>query len=162
MPDKPKAATGSTQTITAHLSVREAARALDFYEQAFGAQPISVHKTPNGKVMHATLKIGNSHLMLADEFPGMGCPAPQTLGGSPVVFNIQVDDVDSLWTRAVAAGARVTMPLADQFWGDRYGQVVDPFGHSWALLTHVEDVAPEELERRANAVFAQMSKKASA
>ncbi len=162
MPNKPNPATESTQTITAHLSVREAARALDFYQQAFGAQPISVHKTPNGKVMHATLKIGNSHLMLADEFPGMGCPAPQTLGGSPVVFNIQVDDVDSLWTRAVAAGARVTMPLADQFWGDRYGQVVDPFGHSWALLTHVEDVAPEELERRANAVFAQMSKKASA
>ena len=162
MPDKPKAATGSTQTITAHLSVREAARALDFYEQAFGAQPISVHKTPNGKVMHATLQIGDSRLMLADEFPGMGTKAASTLGGSPVVLNIYVEDVDNLFKQAVAAGAKVTMPLADQFWGDRYGQIVDPFGHSWALGSHVEDVPQEEMARRAIEVFAEMAKTANA
>jgi len=112
--------------------------------------------------MHASLKIGDSSLLLADEFPGAGCPSPQTLGGSPVVLNIYVEDVDKLFNQAVAAGAKVTMPLANQFWGDRYGQIVDPFGHTWALGSHVEDVAPEELERRANAMFAEMAKKAHA
>src|SRR5208283_1706326 len=149
-------------TITAHLSVREAAKAIEFYQKAFGAQVLFVHKMPDGKVMHATLKIGDSRLMLADEFPGMGTKAPQTLGGSPVVLNIYVEDVDTLFKQAVAAGAKVTMPLANQFWGDRYGQIVDPFGHSWALGSHVEDVTPEEMERRANAMFSEMSKKAGA
>jgi PhnB protein len=161
MAGKVKAVPEGTHTITAHLSVREAAKAIEFYQRAFGAQVLFVHKMPDGRVMHATLKVGDSRLMLADEFPGMGTPAPTTLGGSPVLLNIYVEDVDSLWNRAVAAGAKVTMPLANQFWGDRYGQVVDPFGHSWALGSHVEDVAPEEMERRANAVFAQMAKKAS-
>ena len=151
-----------TQTITPHLSVREAAKAIEFYQKAFGAQVLFVHKMPDGKVMHATLLIGDSRLMLADEFPGMGTPAPQTLGGSPVLLNLYVEDVDALFNQAVAAGAKVTMPLANQFWGDRYGQIVDPFGHSWALGSHVEDVAPEEMERRANATFAEMAKKASA
>jgi PhnB protein len=114
---------------------------------------------PDGKVMHATLKIGDSKLMLADEFPGMGTPAPQTLGGSPVILNIYGENVDALWSNAVAAGAKVTMPLANQFWGDRYGQIVDPFGHSWALGAHVEDVPREEMERRANALFGEMAKK---
>ena len=118
---------------------------------------LDVHYTPDGKVMHAHLKIGDSHLLLADEFPGMGTPAPQTLGGSPVV--LYVDDVDSLFNQAVAAGATVTMPLADQFWGDRYGQIVDPFGHHWALGAHQEDVAPEEMERRGRAIFAEMAKR---
>jgi len=160
MTDKPKAVPEGNHTITAHLSVREAAKAIEFYQQAFGAQLLFVHKLPDGKVMHATLKIGDSRLMLADEFPGMGTPAPQTLGGSPVVLNIYVEDVDALWNRAVAAGAKVSMPLANQFWGDRYGQIVDPFGQTWALGSHIEDVAPEEMERRANAIFAQMTKKA--
>ena len=148
-----KAVPDGTHTITAHLSVRDAHKAIDFYQKAFGAQLLHMHKTPDGKVMHASLKIGDSQLMLADEFPGMGTPSPQALGGSPVVLNIYVEDVDTLFNQAVAAGAKVTMPLADQFWGDRYGQIVDPFGHHWALGSHVEDVAPEEMERRANAMF---------
>jgi len=157
-----KAVPEGTHTITAHLSVREAQKAIEFYQKAFGAQLLHVHKTPDGKVMHASLKIGDSQLLLADEFPGMGTPSPQALGGSPVVLNIYVEDVDTLFNQAVAAGAKVTMPLANQFWGDRYGQIVDPFGHHWALGSHVEDVAPDELARRANAMFAEMSKKAGA
>ena len=159
MAGKVKPVPEGTHTITAHLSVREAAKAIEFYQQAFGAQLLFVHKMPDGKVMHATLKIGDSRLMLADEFPG-GTPSPQTVGGSPVVLNIYVEDVDALWHCAVAAGAKVTMPLANQFWGDRYGQITDPFGHSWALLSHVEDVPREEMERRANAIFSEMAKKA--
>jgi PhnB protein len=145
-------------TITAHLSVRGADKAIEFYTNAFGAQVIGVHHTPDGKVMHGMLKIGDSFLMLADEFPGMGTPAPQTLGGSAVVLNIYVDDVDGLWKQAVSAGATVTMPLADQFWGDRYGQIKDPFGHNWALASRKENITPEEMERRAQGVFAQMAK----
>jgi PhnB protein len=162
MAGKVKAVPEGTHSITAHLSVREATKAIEFYQAAFGAQLLNVHKTPDGKVMHATLKVGDSQFMLADEFPGMGIPAAQTLGGSPVVLNLYVEDVDSLFNQAVTAGAKVTMPLANQFWGDRYGQIVDPFGHSWALGSHIEDVAPEEMARRANAIFAEMSKKASA
>ena len=157
MPDKPKAVPEGTQSITAHLSVRGAEQAIKFYQQAFGAQPMFVHKMPDGKVMHASLKIGNSTLMLADEFPGSPHPAPRD--GTPVVLNLYVEDVDTVWNRAVDAGAKVSMPLANQFWGDRYGQIVDPFGHSWALLSHVEDVPREEMERRANAFFADMNKK---
>jgi len=162
MTEKPKAVPEGTHTITAHLSVREAVKAIDFYQRAFGAQLLFVHRMPDGRVMHATLQVGDSRVMLADEFPGMGTPAPQTLGGSPVVLNIQVENVDELFNRAVEAGAMVTMPLANQFWGDRYGQLTDPFGHSWALLSHVEDVPREEMERRANAIFAEMMKKAAA
>jgi PhnB protein len=153
-----KAVPEGMHTITPHLSVREASKAIEFYKKAFGAEVVDVHYTPDGKVMHAHLKIGDSHLLLADEFPGMGTPAPQTLGGSPVVLNIYVDDVDSLFNQAVAAGATVTMPLADMFWGDCYGQIVDPFGHHWALGAHQEDVSPEEMERRGRAIFAEMAK----
>jgi PhnB protein len=96
--------------------------------------------------------------MLADEFPGFGCGSPKTLGGSPVVLNLYSEDVDHLFNQAVAAGATVTMPLANQFWGDRYGQITDPFGHRWALGQHVEDVTPEEMERRAKEAFAHMPK----
>jgi PhnB protein len=146
-------------TITVHLSVREADKAIEFYENAFGAQVLGVHHTPDGKVMHALLKVGDSLLMLADEFPGMGTPAPQTLGGSPVVLNVYVEDVDRVWQQAIAAGATVSMPLGDQFWGDRYGQVTDPFGHNWSLASRKENVAPEEMERRSKEVFAQMAAK---
>jgi uncharacterized glyoxalase superfamily protein PhnB len=162
MAGKVKAIPEGTHSITPHLSVREASKAIEFYQKAFGAKVLGVHTTPDGKVMHATLQFGDSRVMLADEFPGMGTPAPQTLGGSPVILNLYVEDVDALWNTAVAAGAKVTMPLANQFWGDRYGQVVDPFGHSWALGSHVEDVAQEEVERRANAIFGGMAKNAGA
>jgi PhnB protein len=160
MTGKVKAVPEGTHTITAHLIMREAPKAIEFYQKAFGAQVLGVHKSPDGKVLHATLKIGDSQLMLSDEFPGMSNPSPQALGGSPVVLNIYVEDVDTLFKNAVDAGAKVTMPLANQFWGDRYGQIVDPFGHTWALGSHVEDVGPEEMERRATAMFAEMGKKA--
>ena len=154
------AGTRNVLPIIPHLVVRNATSALEFYKKAFGAEINSVHKTPDGsRVMHAELTIGPSRLMLADEFPGMGSPSPEGLGGSPVILNLDVEqDVDSLFNQAVAAGAKVTMPLANQFWGDRYGQLKDPFGHSWALGAHVEDVSPEEMQRRANAIFAEMAK----
>jgi uncharacterized glyoxalase superfamily protein PhnB len=146
-------------TIIAHLIVNDGPKALDFYKKAFGAEIQGVHKAPDGKVMHAELSVGGARLMLADEFPGMGSGSAKTLGGSPVVLNLYVqEDVDDLFNQAVAAGATVTMPLANQFWGDRYGQLKDPFGHTWALGQHVEDVAPEEMERRAREAFAQMAK----
>lgn len=156
-----KAVPEGFHTITVHLSVRSADKAIEFYKNAFGAQVLGVHRTPDGKVMHGMLKIGDSFLMLADEFPGMSTPAPQTLGGSPVVLNIYVEDVDALWKQALAAGATVTMPLADQFWGDRYGHVKDPFGHNWALASRKENVTPDEMERRAKEVFATMAAKAA-
>jgi len=147
-------------TLSPHLTVRNAAKAIEFYQKAFGAEVKGVHYTPDRKVLHASLKIGDSLLMLNDEFPEMGGRSAEALGGSPVTINLYVEDVDRLFSQAVAAGAKVTMPLADQFWGDRYGQVVDPFGHRWALGTHKEEVAPEEMERRAKAMFAEMAKKA--
>jgi uncharacterized glyoxalase superfamily protein PhnB len=144
----------NTQSITAHLVVREAAKAIDFYQRAFGAEVNNRMDDPSGKVMHAELTIGNSRIMLADEYPGMGNPAPGK-EGSPVVLNLYSDDVDALWKRATGAGATVTMPLEDMFWGDRYGQVRDPFGHAWALGQHKEDVSPEEMRKRAAAMFSQ-------
>jgi PhnB protein len=162
MEGKVKAVPEGVNTITAHLSLRGAAQAIEFYQQAFGAQLTFIHKTPDGKVMHATMKLGDSRFQLADEFPEMGTPSPQKLGGSPIVLNICVENVDELWNRAVAAGAKVTMPLANQFWGDRYGQVLDPFGFTWALFSHVENVSPEELKRRAAGFGAGIEKKAAA
>jgi uncharacterized glyoxalase superfamily protein PhnB len=103
--------------------------------------------------MHAELKIGDSHLFLADEFPNMGCHSPLALGGTPVTISLYVEDTDAVFNQAVAAGAQVRMPPTDMFWGDRYGQLTDPFGHVWAIATHQEDVSPEELARRAQAAF---------
>jgi PhnB protein len=157
MPEKVKAIPEGVNTITPHLSVREAAKAIEFYQRAFGAQLTFLLNAPDGKVMHATMKLGDSRFQLADESSGAGTPASPTLGRSPVVLNICVESVDELWNRAVAAGAKVTMPLANQFWGARYGQVLDPFGFTWALFSHVEDVSPEELKRRADAAFAKMA-----
>jgi PhnB protein len=145
-------------TIIAHLIMNDASKALEFYKKAFGAEVHGVHKTPDGKVMHAELSVGGARLMLADEFPGFGCGSAKTLGGSPVVLNLYVEeDVDSLFKQAEAAGATVNMPLQNQFWGDRYGQITDPFGHRWALGQHVEDVTPEEMERRAKEAFSHMA-----
>ncbi|MGH9453085.1 MAG: VOC family protein, partial [Terriglobia bacterium] len=121
MAGKVKAVPEGMHTITPHLVIRDAAKAAEFYTKAFGAEVKGIHHTPDGKVMHGELKIGDSKIFFADEFPGMGAKAPQTLGGSPVVLNLYVEDVDKLFNQAVAAGATVTMPLADQFWGDRYG-----------------------------------------
>jgi uncharacterized glyoxalase superfamily protein PhnB len=146
-------------TITPHLVINGAAKAIDFYKRAFGAQEIGRHTTPDGKVMHALLQIGDSRLMLADEFPGPGClKSAQTLGGTAVVINLYVPDVDAVWRRATEAGAQIAYPLSNQFWGDRYGQLTDPFGQRWAVATHVEDVSHDELAERAKAAFAQMTK----
>jgi len=149
-------------TITPHIVVKGAAKAIDFYQKAFGAKSLGVFNAPDGKVMHAEVQIGDARLMLADEFPGMGsCQSPQTLGGTTTTLNLYSEDVDRLFNQAVAAGATVTMPLANQFWGDRYGQLKDPYGHSWSLAQHVEDVAPEEKERRGKEAFAKMGKGAA-
>ncbi len=159
MAAKVKAVPDGLHTLTSHLVVRDATKAIDFYKKAFGAEVHGVHKTPDGKVMHAELRIGDSMLFLADEFPGMGtCMSPQTVGGTTFVLNLYRDNIDQLFNQAVAAGATPTFPLANQFWGDRYGQVKDPFGHIWALGQHVEDVAPEELERRGREAMSKMAK----
>lgn len=157
MAGKVKAVPEGMHTVTPHLVINGAEKAIEFYKKAFGAeQKGGVFKMPDGKVGHAELKIGDSVIMLADEFPGGGRPSsPQTIGNTSVVLNIYVDDVDKLFNQAVSAGATVTMPLANQFWGDRYGQVKDPFGHAWALGQHVEDLAPAEMEKRATEAMAQ-------
>jgi PhnB protein len=161
MTDKVKAIPDGYHTITPHLTVRDANRALDFYKKAFGAEVLHVAPAPGGKVMHAALKIGDSILMLNDEFPEYGGdPAPSAKGGTGVALHIYLDNVDAAFERAVSAGASVKMPLMDQFWGDRYGVVIDPFGHRWSLATHTRDMSPEEMEREQEKAFAKMPKSA--
>lgn len=137
---------------TPYLIVSEAHRAIDFYELAFGATELVRLAEPGGKIMHAEIRIGESSIMLADEFPGMGYRSPQSLGGSPVSILLYVPDVDAFFARALAAGAVETMAVADQFDGDRRGTLVDPFGHVWLLATRKESVSHEELLSR----FAKM------
>ena len=135
-------------TVTPHLAVRDAAKAIEFYARAFGAEERFRMPGPGGVVMHAELNIGDSVVMLGEEAPEMGASSPQTIGGSPVSLLIYVKDVDASFARADKAGCTVQMPLADMFWGDRYGKLLDPFGHHWALATHKEDVSPEEMAKR--------------
>jgi PhnB protein len=143
-------------TLTPHLVVRGAAQAIEFYKKAFGAkQRGGVMAGPGGLVMHAELQVGDSIVMLADEFPELGSRSPQSIGGSASSLLIYTQDADALFNRAVAAGAQVLMPLANQFWGDRYGKLVDPFGHGWDVATHVEDVTPREMAKRMAAMSSQ-------
>jgi PhnB protein len=135
-------------TATPYLIVKDAARALEFYKQAFGAVEMMRFADPGGKVGHAEIKVGDSVIMLADEFPDMGFRSPQSLGGSPVGILLYVDNVDQRFNQALAAGATVSRPVKDQFYGDRSGTLTDPFGHVWTLATHVEDVSLEEVSRR--------------
>jgi len=135
-------------TITPHLVVRDAAKAIDFYAKAFGTKERYRIPGPGGVVMHAELSLLDSIIMLGEEAPQMGALSPQTIGGSPVSLLIYVKDVDASFARAGEAGCTVQMPPADMFWGDRYGKLADPFGHRWALATHKEDVSPEEMARR--------------
>lgn len=134
-------------SITPHLVIRGAAKAIEFYKQAFGAESLGAMSMPGSdKIMHATIKIGDSMLMLADDFPEMGSHSPQdSPAGSGVVIHIYTADTDGMFQNAVAAGATVKMPPMDMFWGDRYAQVTDPFGHGWSIGTHVKDVAPAEM-----------------
>jgi PhnB protein len=143
------------RTVTPYLIVRGAAQAIDFYQRAFGATEVMRLADPGGKVGHAEIKVGDSPVMLADEFPEMQIIGPQTLGGSPVILLIYVEDVDARFARAVAAGATVLRPVKDQFYGDRSGTLKDPFGHVWTLATHKEDVSPEEMTRRFAAALKQ-------
>jgi PhnB protein len=136
-------------SITPYLAIKDAARAIEFYQRAFGAKEIMRMNTPQGKVSHAEIKIGDSILMLSEESLMSGIRPPQGLEGSPVSLFLYVEDVDSVFKNALSAGAKEQQPLATQFWGDRYGRLTDPFGHSWSLATHVEDVAPEEMGKRA-------------
>ena len=137
-------------TVTPSLTVHDAKGAVEFYKKAFGATEVEICLGPDGKqVMHAEIKIGDSPIMLADESPEMGARGPKSFGGSPVSILLYVEDVDTTFSRAVAAGAKVQRPVADQFYGDRTGGVEDPFGHVWYIATHTEDVSPEEMRKRA-------------
>lgn len=147
-------------SITPSLTCRDAAKAIDFYKKVFGASEIMRMPGPSGKIGHAELRIGDSVFFVNDPFPGMSA-APES-GGAPVIYLfLYTADVDSVFNRAVQAGCRVDMPLADMFWGDRFGKITDPFGHQWGLATHVEDVAPEEMKRRAEEWTKKMAKAAS-
>jgi PhnB protein len=139
--------------VTPHIVVRGAAEAAEFYARAFGAEERRRIPVPDGRLMSVELRFGESTVMLADEFPEMGVVSPLSLGGSASVLQIQTGDVDALWERAVAAGATVLHPLADAFWGERHGQVTDPFGHRWGLAQHVRDVPDEEVAAAAAAMF---------
>ena len=135
-------------TVTPYLIVKSAAKAIEFYRQAFGAKELMRFDQPDGKIGHAEIKIGDSPVMLADEFPDMGFRSPETLGGAGVSMMIYVDNVDRVYSQSISAGAKVLKPLQDQFWGDRTGTVTDPFGHIWTIATHKEEVSPEEIKRR--------------
>jgi PhnB protein len=140
--------------VTPSLVVRGADRAIAFYKNAFGAREKLRMPGPDGKVMHAELQIGDSIVMVADESPEMGSRSPQTVGGASSSLLIYTKDVDALFQRALAAGATVQMPVADMFWGDRYGKVVDPFGHEWQLATRRENLTPKEMAKRGAAAMA--------
>ena len=138
-------------TATPYLIVKGAARAIDFYTKAFGAKEMMRMAQPDGRIGHAEIKIGDSPIMLADEFPDIGARSPQSLGGSPVSILLYVEDVDAVFSQAVAAGATLQRPVADQFYGDRTGGLTDPFGHIWYIATNKEDVSSEEMKKRAAA-----------
>jgi len=135
--------------VTPHLTCAGAADAIEFYKKAFNAVEIKRMPGPQGKLMHALIRIGDSAVMLADEFPDWGSLGPKSLNGSPVTIHIYVEDVDALVERAVAAGAKITMPLEDTFWGDRYGKLEDPFGHHWSVATHLRDMSSEDMQQAA-------------
>jgi PhnB protein len=141
-------------SISPSITCKNASKAIDFYKKVFGATEVMRMPGPTGEIMHAELKIGDSHIFLNDEFPGMAV-APSGSGPAPCQIFVYTEDVDSVFNRAIQEGARSTMPLADQFWGDRYGKFVDPFGHHWGVATHVEDVAPEDMQRRMKEAMAK-------
>lgn len=140
-------------TATPYLVIKNAGKAIEFYKEAFGATELTRLATPDGNVMHAEIKIGDSPIMLCDECPDWNALSPQTIGGTAVSIVLYVEDVDAVVNRAVTAGAKLLMPVEDQFWGDRMGTVADPFGHKWSVATHIEDVSPEEISKRAKALF---------
>jgi PhnB protein len=163
MPTSAKPIPEGFHTVTPSLCVRDAAKAIDFYKKALGAQELVRMPSPDGKIMHAELKIGDSIIFLSDEMPMPGAPkSPQSLGGVTGTLNIYVPNVDQAFQQAIAAGAKESMPVADQFWGDRYGSLIDPFGYVWGIGTHTEDLTPQQMQERAQQFFAAMAQKKSA
>jgi PhnB protein len=142
-------------SVTPYLFIKDAASAIDFYKRVFGATELVRMPSPDGKIMHAELKIGDSVVMLADENPRAGALSPQTIGGSASCLHVYVADVDTTVQISVDAGAKLVRPVKDQFYGDRSGGLIDPFGHIWSVATHVEDVTPEEMRKRAAAAMSQ-------
>jgi len=144
-------------SITPNLIVKDGVKAIEFYKKAFGAKERMRMTTPDGKALaHAELQVGNSVIMLVDEFPQMKCLSPLSIGDTPVGLFLYVDDVDKTFNQAVSAGAKVLDPVKDQFWGDRHGIIEDPFGHRWSISTHIKDPSPEELKKAADETFSQM------
>ena len=146
-------------SVTPYLVIKGAGRAMDWYKQALGAEEVFRMHSPDGRVMHGEIRIGDGVIMLCDEFPEMSSiwKSPESLGGVCATLWIYTEDCDALYNRAIAAGARGDMPPTDMFWGDRHGRFTDPFGHNWSLATHREDVAPEEMERRQKEHLARMA-----
>jgi PhnB protein len=140
-------------TITPHIVVGDAAAAADWYKQILGAEERNRIEVPGGKLMQVELRFGDSAVMLADEFPEAGVLSPLSIGGTATVLHLYTDEVDAIWNRALAAGAEVRQPLHDAFWGERYGQITDPFGHRWGLAQHLREVPLDELEEAAAAMF---------
>ena len=156
MPSQAKPIPQGFHTATPYLTLNDASRAIDFYKRAFGAQELMRMDGPPGKVAHAEIKIGDSIIMLGDEMPGMGNPSPHTLGNTTGGILLYVTDVDAVYQQAVSAGAKAEAPPQDMFWGDRYGRLKDPFGHSWSVATHKEDVSPAEMQKRMKDAMAKM------
>ena len=156
MPAKP--VPDGYHTATPYLIINGAAAALKFYKEAFGATELFRMDAPGGKIGHAEIKIGDSPIMLADEYPDMGYRGPQAIGGTPVSIMLYVEDVDAVFNRTVAAGAKVKQPVIDQFYGDRSATLEDPFGHVWTIATHKEDLTPEEIGKRAEVWMKQQGK----
>jgi PhnB protein len=147
------------RTVTPYLTIKGASEAIEFYKKAFGAEETARMPGPDGRLMHAEIKIGECIVMMSDEFPEYGPKgSPSSLGGTTAGILLYVPDADAAWNKAVAAGAQVVMPLDNAFWGDRYGKLKDPFGHEWSIATHIEDLTPEEMEKRMKASFAPPSK----
>lgn len=143
-------------TLTPHIVVKDGAEAIEFYKKAFGAEQLgSSMLTPEGKVLHAELKIGDSMIMLCAENPEWGVASPLTVGNTSVTLSLYVENADTVFEKAVSAGATVKMPLGDMFWGDRYGQVTDPSGHNWAICTHIKDMTDEEIKKASEEAMAQ-------
>ena len=147
-----KAIPDGMHTVTPHLICANASAAIEFYKKAFNATETSRLPGPSGRLMHASLRIGDSTVMLVDEMPEHGALGPKSLKGSPVAIHLYVEDADATAAQAVAAGAKTIMPVADMFWGDRYGQLEDPFGHRWSIATHVRDVTPAEMQQAMQAM----------
>jgi len=145
-------------TVTPSLVVNNSKEAIEFYKKAFNANEIYQMPAPDGKIMHAMIQIGDSFVMMSDEFPAMGCKSPTSIGSTAVTLHLYVEDADKMFNQAIEAGGKVAMPIMDVFCGDRFGTVTDPYGHSWAIATHQKDVSPEEMKKASEEYFANMAK----